>query len=147
MWLFTEMLRRLAAHRSDPVHSDARRFGSSLRQSATALFKSPNMRGLVLLVAASLCVVSCGGAAKLPLSAGIGSRPVLPPPETSLFPVLLIAPAKGWPAGQKPVAADGLAVAKFADALDHPRWLYVLPGGGGLIAESNAAPRRAAPQA
>src|SRR5690606_31418357 len=40
-----------------------------------------------------------------------------------------------------PVAADGLAVTAFARDLEHPRWLYVLPNGDVLVAESAAPPR------
>ena len=50
-------------------------------------------------------------------------------------------PAKGWPAGAKPKPADGLQVEAFATGLDHPRWLYVLPNGDVLVAESNGPPR------
>jgi glucose/arabinose dehydrogenase len=57
-----------------------------------------------------------------------------------LFPTVDIAPAKGWPAGAKPVAASGLEVAAFATGLDHPRWLYVLPNGDVLVAETNRPP-------
>lgn len=49
-----------------------------------------------------------------------------------------IARAVGWSAGQKPTAAPGLSVADFATGLSHPRWLYVLPNGDVLVAESNA---------
>ena len=91
------------------------------------------------LVAASLA--ACGSPARLPVSAGIGPNPDLPPPEKSLTPTINIAPAKGWPAGSKPMPAQGLAVAAFADGLDHPRWLYVLPNGDVLVAETNAPPR------
>jgi glucose/arabinose dehydrogenase len=49
-----------------------------------------------------------------------------------------IAPAKGWPAGGKPVAARGLAAAPFATGLMHPRWIYVLPNGDVLVAETDA---------
>ncbi len=52
-----------------------------------------------------------------------------------------IASAKGWPNGEKPLAAPGLAVTAFADQLDHPRWLYVLPNGDVLVAETNAPPK------
>ena len=48
---------------------------------------------------------------------------------------------QGWPAGAKPLAAAGTAVAAFATALDHPRWLYVLPNGDVLVAETNAPPK------
>jgi glucose/arabinose dehydrogenase len=39
------------------------------------------------------------------------------------------------------VAAAGLSVKALATGLDHPRWLYVLPNGDVLVAESNAPPR------
>jgi len=35
----------------------------------------------------------------------------------------------------------GLRVNAFAAGLDHPRWLYVLPNGDVLVAESNAPPK------
>jgi glucose/arabinose dehydrogenase len=47
-----------------------------------------------------------------------------------------IAPAKGWPEGAKPTPAAGLQVSAFARDLRHPRWLYVLPNGDVLVAES-----------
>lgn len=72
---------------------------------------------------------------------GYGSNPVLPKPEKSLLPTLNIASAKGWPNGGKPVAAKGFAVAEFAGGLDHPRWLYVLPNGDVLVAETNKPAR------
>jgi glucose/arabinose dehydrogenase len=71
----------------------------------------------------------------------MGPQPVLPAPSASLFPVIDIAPATGWSSGSAPVAADGLAVAAFARDLDHPRWLYVLPNGDVLVAETNAPVR------
>src|SRR4029453_15470959 len=37
--------------------------------------------------------------------------------------------------------SQGLRVAKFAAGLDHPRWLYVLPNGDVLVAETNAPGR------
>src|SRR5688572_11947835 len=86
-------------------------------------------------------LAGCGEVAKLPESAGFGPQPTLPSPTSTLFPTVKIAPAKGWPAGATPVAAAGLAVNAFAMGLDHPRWLYVLPNGDVLVAESNAPPR------
>lgn len=91
-----------------------------------------------------LCGLSaCGNVAQLPVAAGTGPRPVLPAPSESLFPTINIAPAKGWPEGAKPVAASGTAVSAFADGLEHPRWLYVLPNGDVLVAETNAPPKPA----
>jgi glucose/arabinose dehydrogenase len=83
----------------------------------------------------------CGESAKLPLSAGVGPDPTLPPPNRTVVPTLHIAPARGWPEGGKPVAAAGTTVTAFATGLDHPRWLHVLPNGDVLVAESNAPPK------
>jgi glucose/arabinose dehydrogenase len=91
-------------------------------------------------LAAALTLAACGGSARLPVQAGMGPSPQLPPPSTSLIPVVQIAPAKGWPAGRTPAAAPGTRVAAFAAGLDHPRWLYVLPNGDVLVAETNAPP-------
>lgn len=68
----------------------------------------------------------------------VGLNPVLPAPQKSWLPIVDIAPAVGWPAGKTPLAAPGLQVHAFASGLDHPRWLYVLPNGDVLVAESNA---------
>ena len=86
-------------------------------------------------------VVSCGGEAQVKLEEGMGPDPTLPAPEKSLIPVVHIAPATGWRDGVRPLAAAGTEVVAFADGLDHPRWLYVLPNGDVLVAES-AAPER-----
>src|SRR6185436_12400047 len=72
---------------------------------------------------------------------GYGPNPALPEPQKALVPTVNVAKAVGWPAGAKPQAAAGLAVTRFADKLDHPRWLYVLPNGDVLIAETNAPVR------
>jgi glucose/arabinose dehydrogenase len=83
----------------------------------------------------------CASSAKLPVSAGTGPRPNLPAPDRALIPVVNVVTAKGWPEGGKPVAAEGTAVAAFARGLVHPRWLYVLPNGDVLVAETNAPER------
>ncbi|HEY0833826.1 MAG TPA: sorbosone dehydrogenase family protein [Azospirillum sp.] len=92
------------------------------------------------VVAASI-LAGCGETATLPVAAGIGPNPTLPPPRETLIPTVNIAPAKGWPAGTMPAAAPGLTVTAFADGLDHPRWLLALPNGDVLVAETNAPPR------
>jgi len=71
----------------------------------------------------------------------IGPNPVLAKPNKQLIPTVHIAPAKGWPDGARPIAAAGLSVVPLATGLDHPRWLYVLPNGDVLVAESNAPPK------
>ncbi|MGY3605736.1 MULTISPECIES: PQQ-dependent sugar dehydrogenase [unclassified Bradyrhizobium] len=70
-----------------------------------------------------------------------GAAPALPPPEHSLIPTVDIATPNPWPAGTKPMAANGMAVNAFATGLDHPRTVYVLPNGDVLVAESNAPPK------
>src|ERR1700738_3979703 len=71
-----------------------------------------------------------------------GSAPVVPEakPQGAL-PTLKMPTARGWSEGQKPIAAPGLKVNAFARGLKHPRWIYVLPNGDVLVAESTGVPR------
>jgi glucose/arabinose dehydrogenase len=94
-----------------------------------------------LIGAVVLAVAACGDMATLPPTAGMGPQPTLPPPRQTLIPTVHIAPAKGWPSGVTPLAAPGMGVSAFARDLDHPRWLYVLPNGDVLVAETNAPPK------
>jgi glucose/arabinose dehydrogenase len=95
------------------------------------------LAGLVVLALAA-----CGNEASLRVADGTGPDPLLPAPvDEGLVPVVNIAPAVGWAEGTHPVAAEGLEVAAFARGLDHPRWLYVLPNGDVLVAETNAPER------
>jgi glucose/arabinose dehydrogenase len=89
-----------------------------------------------IAIAPLLVLGACAGPAQLPLEAGIGPRPQLPPPEKALIPAVQVADATGWPAGRSPVPARGLGVRAFASGLAHPRWLYVLPNGDVLVAET-----------
>ena len=85
----------------------------------------------------AMVLAACGDEAALPKNADTGPDPKLPAPNHTMFPTVNIAPAVGWTAGNKPGAATGLAVSAYATGLDHPRWLYVLPNGDVLVAESN----------
>jgi glucose/arabinose dehydrogenase len=85
-----------------------------------------------------LFIATLGDTAKLAESASLGPSPTLPEPTNSLVPTVNIAYAEGWPKGGKPTPASDLEVNAFATGLDHPRWLYVLPNGDVLVAESNA---------
>ncbi len=93
------------------------------------------------LLGAALALAGCGETATLPVQAGTGPQPVLPAPNRTLIPTVNIARATGWPAGAAPQPAPGTRVAAFASGLEHPRWLYVLPNGDVLVAETNAPPR------
>jgi glucose/arabinose dehydrogenase len=96
---------------------------------------------LLLLVPIALCLASCGDEATLPVAAGTGPHPELPPPVQTFLPTVVLARAKGWPDGVTPKPAAGFSVKAFATGLDHPRWLYVLPNGDVLVAESDAPPQ------
>ena len=94
-----------------------------------------------LLAGALLALAGCAEHASLPPEASTGAAPMLPAPSHALIPTVDIAPAIGWPQGATPAPAAGLAVHAYAQGLAHPRWLYVLPNGDVLVAETNAPPR------
>ena len=96
---------------------------------------------LAALISLSAALAACGETSSLQVSDGTGPTPKLPPPNKTLLPTVNIAPAVGWPEGAKPVAAPGTQVAVFARELHHPRWLYVLPNGDVLVAETDAPPK------
>ncbi|ESQ80220.1 sorbosone dehydrogenase family protein [Asticcacaulis sp. YBE204] len=93
------------------------------------------------LLIASLSLAACGETAKLSIEKGQGANPELPAPNKTLIPTVKVADAVGWAAGEMPIAAPGLTVTAFASNLDHPRWVYVLPNGDVLVAETNAPPK------
>ncbi|HEU4428004.1 MAG TPA: sorbosone dehydrogenase family protein [Myxococcota bacterium] len=101
--------------------------------------KSPVRPALALAVALAF---GCGDSATLGVASGVGASPALPPPNPTLVPTVDIAPAVGWRAGVAPTPAAGLRVEAFARDLDHPRWLYRLPNGDVLVAETNAPAKR-----
>jgi glucose/arabinose dehydrogenase len=78
-------------------------------------------------------------------SPAFGTNPAIPEAKPQGGrPTLKMPTARGWRAGEKPVAATGLKVEAFARDLKHPRWAYVLPNGDVLAAESateGGAPR------
>ena len=98
---------------------------------------------LVLALLSVLTLPACGDRANLPVREGMGPNPVLPEPATTLIPTVNVLEARGWPEGMQPQAAPGFAVKAFALGLNHPRWLYVLPNGDVLVAETNAPPQPA----
>ena len=98
----------------------------------------PPLAGALALM---LVLAGCTEQASLSLASGTGPHPVLPQPRTALIPTVEIAPARGWPAGTTPTAAVGMQVAAYASGLEHPRWLYVLPNGDVLVAETNGPNR------
>jgi glucose/arabinose dehydrogenase len=98
-------------------------------------------RLLPLLLVSLLALPACLERAKLPAGAPYGPDPALPEPNKKPIPTVKVATAVGWPADGAPTPADGFEVRALARGLDHPRWLYVLPNGDVLVAETNAPPR------
>ncbi len=96
---------------------------------------------ILLLGALASILTACNEKADVPIEQGYGPSPTLPEPKNSWIPTLNIATANPWPSGEKPVAAQGFAVAALASGLDHPRTLLVLPNGDVLVAETNAPPK------
>ena len=97
----------------------------------------PNLRLSVILASVLLALSSCSQQAKLPETAGIGPDPDLSSYNPGLIPTVKVAKAVGWPEGKKPQPTPGTNVIAFAEHLQHPRWLYELPNGDILVAETN----------
>ena len=89
----------------------------------------------------ALPLTACNDQETATVGQTFGPKPTLVEPEKAMVPTVNVAKAIGWPAGGKPIAADGMTVNGFASGLDHPRTLYVLPNGDILVAETNAPHR------
>ena len=98
---------------------------------------TPAIRSTALIV--SLIGLSgCSESSKIDPAVTFGEEPTLVEPDSSLIPNVNIASAVGWPEGEKPTTPlDSIQVNRFATDLNHPRWLYTLPNGDVLVAESN----------
>jgi glucose/arabinose dehydrogenase len=105
------------------------------------LLSSAKPRLAVCIMGLALPLAACNEQETATAEQTFGARPTLVAPEKSLIPTVSVAKAIGWPAGGKPIAADGMAVNAFATGLDHPRTVYVLPNGDVLVAETNAPSR------
>lgn len=93
------------------------------------------------LLLAAACGAHLAHAQAPAMPVGFGPHPVLPAPDKQLIPTVNVAPVQRWTAAQLPAVAAGLAIHAYARDLDHPRWLYVLPNGDVLVAETNAPPK------
>ncbi len=74
------------------------------------------------------------------VEASVGAHPTITT-EKQLVPTVNVSTAKGWALGEQPTSAEGTTVNAFASGLEHPRWLYVLPNGDVLVAETNGPKR------
>ena len=92
--------------------------------------------GVIILV--SLILISCshGDKAIKTNSKSRSSNDMLPGPyetkSTKNFSKVI-----GWRNGAMPIAPSGFTVTKFAEGLEHPRWIYVGSNGDIFVAESN----------
>jgi len=100
-------------------------------------------REILIACLALTAVAACGQSkGQQNSTVGYGANPALPKPSKSLIPTVKVSDVVGWPAGVTPRAPAGFRVQPFAQGLDHPRWLLVLPNGDVLVAESNAPPKK-----
>jgi glucose/arabinose dehydrogenase len=97
---------------------------------------------VVLLIIGVVAYLATPDKARVPIAALTGTDPQLTDPRAESFPTVGIAEPVGWKANQAPVAAQGLTVTRFADGLDHPRTLLVLPNGDTLVALTNRPPAK-----
>ena len=93
----------------------------------------------VSVITLAACTMSRGSSDPF---VGFGPNPQLAGPQKSLIPIVSVPSVIGWKPGETPTAPPGFTVTRFAEGLDHPRWLYVLPNGDVLASESasEAAP-------
>src|SRR5215471_92009 len=89
----------------------------------------------IAAIIAGCPVASCPPACSKDPLVGFCPDPSLPPPQSSLVPQVGVPDVVGWPAGASPKAPPGFTVTRYAEGLDHPRWLMVLPNGDVLVAE------------
>lgn len=97
---------------------------------------------LLALAAGVIFYLARPDAARLPIEKLTGPNPEITEPREQWIPTVSVAEVDRWKAGEAPRAADGLIVERFAEGLDHPRNIYVLPNGDVLVAETNAPPGR-----
>lgn len=97
-------------------------------------FSSLFARGVALVGAAAVTVRQRTDGSPIP---AWGAAPAIPAAKNQGAIMTLKMPtARGWRDGETPVAAPGLKVNAYARNLQHPRWIYVLPNGDVLVAES-----------
>ncbi|MXO91401.1 PQQ-dependent sugar dehydrogenase [Pontixanthobacter aquaemixtae] len=96
----------------------------------------------ILAILAAIAVAAFwltrGHTADLSVDEVSGGDPVLTEESAEAIPTVNIAEPVGWKDGELPTAAEGLAVTRFADGLDHPRIIHTLPNGDVLVTLTRA---------
>jgi len=97
----------------------------------------------IVAVAVTLCTLGVPAQQQappaLPLGSDVAKR--LPAADPSKA-ATRFAKVVGWPQGTTPLAPNGFTITLFAEKLTSPRWLYVVPNGDVLVAESVGEPDR-----
>lgn len=88
-----------------------------------------------LIFCSLFALAACSGA--VDPDTGYGANPDLVAPRESILPVVNTARVLGWADGAAPTAPAGFTVTRYAENIDHPRWIYVLPNGDVLVAQSS----------
>ena len=92
----------------------------------------------ILIAGVGIFFITRGDTADLTVDQVAGTDPTLSEPQSETVPTVQIAKPVGWKDGEKPVAAEGLQVGRFAEGLEHPRVLYALPNGDILVTLTRA---------
>jgi glucose/arabinose dehydrogenase len=110
------------------------------RAEGTIQFHEHNIQGDDTLSAraaiTTFCICLFGTTLPAVAELPVGT-PALPPPFATPS-VSRSAKVIGWPKGIAPTTPAGFEVKLYAENFDYPRWLYILPNGDVLVAESRA---------
>ena len=93
---------------------------------------------ILLVVAVAGYFLTRGDTADVPFDDVVGTDPTLQEANAESIPTVAVAKPVGWAANEVPAAAEGLAVNRFAEGLDHPRTLQALPNGDILVSLTRA---------
>ena len=95
------------------------------------------MQKIILLLLSSALVACQTTSSTADQILSLGTNPILPAPSASMIPTINIAKASKWPDGVMPNVNNNFIINVYSKELVHPRWLYVLPNGDVLVAQSN----------
>jgi len=94
------------------------------------------MRALVTACFA-LALCACGRGDPASSNQSYGPNPQLPRPQHNLIPTIHTAPVIGWSPRNGPRAPAGFTVTRYAEGLQHPRFVYLLANGDVLVVQSS----------
>lgn len=92
--------------------------------------------GSLIVIGGALAWLLSGTRSERSVDEISGTRPLLVEAEAERFPTISVMKPVGWAADEKPVAAPGLVVTRFAEGIDHPRTMLTLPNGDVLVADT-----------